>query len=228
MSDEEKETEKGEGRNFFMTYSDSDLSDSSSSDSDDGEQKPSRKKKKLDENAGSSGGEVKSGSGGVPLPKPDELFRSVSKPAFLYNPLNKQIDWESRIVKAPEELPKEFKVWKNNAVPPPQSYEVKEKKGPPPGMDMAIKWSSVYEDNGDDAPHRQTEQARFLPDDELAQSDDDDDDDDENAEKSSMSAKRRRVETFQQKEKRKRDLGQATSDKNFVEEEKRILRQCIE
>ncbi|XP_017342998.1 UPF0690 protein C1orf52 homolog [Ictalurus punctatus] len=223
MSDEEKE--KGEGRNFFMTYSDSDLSDSS--DSDDGEQKPSQKKKKLDEKAGSSGGEVKSGSGGVPLPKPDELFRSVSKPAFLYNPLNKQIDWESRIVKAPEELPKEFKVWKNNAVPPPQSYEVKEKKGPPPGMDMAIKWSSVYEDNGDDAPHRQTEQARFLPDDELAQSDDDDDDD-ENAERKSMSAKKRRVETFQQKEKRKRDLGQATSDKNFVEEEKRILRQCIE
>lgn len=57
---------------------------------------------------------------------------------------------------------------------------------------------------------------------------DDDDDDDENAERKSMSAKKRRVETFQQKEKRKRDLGQATSDKNFVEEEKRILRQCIE
>lgn len=55
-------------------------------------------------------------------------------------------------------------------MPPPQSYEVKEKKGPPPGMDMAIKWSSVYEDNGDDAPHRQAEQARVLPDDELVQS----------------------------------------------------------
>lgn len=66
--------------------------------------------------------------------------------------------------------PKEFKVWKSNAVPPPQSYEVKEKKGPPPGMDMAIKWSSVYEDNGDDAPHRQAQQAQFLPDDELAHS----------------------------------------------------------
>lgn len=39
------------------------------------------------------------------------------------------------------------------------------------------------------------------------------------------SAKKRRVESFQQKEKRKRDLGQATSDKSFVEEEKRILRQ---
>lgn len=113
MADEEKE--KGEGRNFFMAYSDSELSDSSSSDSDDGEQKSSRKRKKLDVKngasegkAGSSGGEVKSGCGGVPLPKPDELFRSVSKPAFLYNPLNKQIDWESRIVKAPEEVSDRF------------------------------------------------------------------------------------------------------------------------
>ncbi|TNN47173.1 UPF0690 protein C1orf52 [Liparis tanakae] len=42
------------------------------------------------------------------------------------------------------------------------------------------------------------------------------------------SAKKRRVETFKQKEKRKRDMGQATSDKNFVEEEKRILRQNID
>lgn len=148
-------------------------------------------------------------------------------------------------------------MWKSNAVPPPQSYEVKEKKGPPPGMDMAIKWSSVYEDNGDDAPHRQTEQARFLPDSELGQSGNQHsihtrctltvcritrfrvlslkmclftsflDDEDEQKEQT-KSAKKRRVETFQQKEKRKRDLGQATSDKNFVEEEKRILRQCIE
>lgn len=51
---------------------------------------------------------------------------------------------------------------------------------------------------------------------------------DEESEKSATSAKKRRVETFQQKEKRKRELGQATSDKTFVEEEKRILRQNAE
>lgn len=48
---------------------------------------------------------------------------------------------------------------------------------------------------------------------------------DEDGDEASVSAKKRRVESFQQKEKRKRDLGQATSDKSFVEEEKRILRQ---
>lgn len=60
---------------------------------------------------------------------------------------------------------KEFKPWKTNAVPPPESYaaEPVKKKGPPPGMDMAIKWSSVYEDNGADAPKAYTGKARFLP-----------------------------------------------------------------
>lgn len=49
--------------------------------------------------------------------------------------------------------PKEFKAWTTNAVPPPETYTVKETKPPPPPeLDMAIKWSNMYEDNGDDAP----------------------------------------------------------------------------
>lgn len=60
---------------------------------------------------------------------------------------------------------REFKPWKTNAVPPPESYaaEPEKKKGPPPGMDMAIKWSNVYEDNGEDAPQPYTGKAQFLP-----------------------------------------------------------------
>lgn len=63
---------------------------------------------------------------------------------------------------------REFKPWKTNAVPPPESYtaEPEKKKGPPPGMDMAIKWSNVYEDNGEDAPQAYTGKARFLPEEE--------------------------------------------------------------
>lgn len=48
---------------------------------------------------------------------------------------------------------------------------------------------------------------------------------DEEESKGDESSKKLRVETFRQKERRKRDMGQATSDKNFVEEEKRILRE---
>lgn len=99
---------KPDSFHYFMSYDDlSDSSDSNSSDSDEQGQKKSRGK----------GGDDATGSGnkspqhgtkravsGVPLPKPDELFKSVAKPSFLYNPLNKQIDWESRAVKAPEEV----------------------------------------------------------------------------------------------------------------------------
>ncbi|XP_071342527.1 UPF0690 protein C1orf52 homolog [Trachinotus anak] len=218
MSEEKKSGSLG----FFSSYDD--LSDSSDSD----EEADGRRRKPGTEATG-SGAEpsqhgTKRAAGGAPLPRPDELFSSVSKPAFLYNPLNKQIDWDSLTVKAPEEPARVFKPWKTNAVPPPESYaaEPEKKKGPPPGMDMAIKWSNVYEDNGEDAPQPYTGNAQFLPAEEQPS------DSDEESDQASLSAKKRRVETFQQKEKRKRELGQATSDKNFVEEEKRILRQKIE
>ncbi|KAL7864000.1 hypothetical protein AOLI_G00154200 [Acnodon oligacanthus] len=217
------DSQEKEPLNFFLGCAD-DLSSSSEED----EEEPAVKRRKQQRASGSASAASSASSGGqsapgAPLPRPDVLFKTISKPAFLYNPLNKHIDWESRIVKAPEEPAKEFKVWKSNAVPPPQSYVTEEKKGPPPGMDMAIKWSNVYEDNGDDAPQPHAGHARFLPDEEHQESDDEDSPD-----KQSKSASKRRVETFQQKEKRKRDLGQATSDKNFVEEEKRILRQFVE
>ncbi|KAM8930026.1 UPF0690 protein C1orf52 homolog [Pelodytes ibericus] len=99
------------------------------------------------------------------LPRPDQLFQSVSRPAFLTNPLSKNIDWERRLLRAPEEPRREFKVWKTNAVPPPESYQTEEKKGPPPEMDMAIKWSNMYQDNGEDAPQNATK-AKFLPEEE--------------------------------------------------------------
>ncbi|KAM3875755.1 UPF0690 protein C1orf52 homolog [Diretmus argenteus] len=223
MTDEKK----ADSFRFFSSYDDlSDSSDSDGSDSDEEAEGAKRSRQKPGKDAPGSGGKsspqgAKRAASEVPLPKPDDLFRSVSKPAFLYNPLNKQIDWESRTVKAPEEPAREFKPWKTNAVPPPQSYapEPEKKKGPPPGMDMAIKWSNVYEDNGEDAPQPHTGNAQFLPTEEQPS------DSDDEADKLATSAKKRRVETFQQKEKRKRDLGQATSDKSFVEEEKRILRQ---
>jgi len=51
-------------------------------------------------------------------------------------------------------------------VPPPEVYSPPEKKPPPaPAVDMAIKLSNIYEDNGDDAP-RPAGRARFLPEEE--------------------------------------------------------------
>lgn len=101
MSEEKKSGSLG----FFSSYDD--LSDSSN-DSDSDEEGESRKKQPGTDAPGSAAQSSQRGAkraaGGAPLPRPDELFGSVSRPAFLYNPLNKQIDWDSLTVKAPEEV----------------------------------------------------------------------------------------------------------------------------
>lgn len=85
---------------FFSSYDD--LSDSTS---DSGEEGDSRKKKAGTEAEGSgTQSTAKRTDVGAALPRPDELFSSVSKPTFLYNPLNKEIDWDSLTVKPPEEV----------------------------------------------------------------------------------------------------------------------------
>jgi len=86
---------------FFSSYDD--LSDSSSDEEGDGRKKKSESEAHGSE-AQSSQQAGKQTTGGAPLPRPDEVFSSVSKPTFLYNPLNKQIDWDSLTVKAPEEV----------------------------------------------------------------------------------------------------------------------------
>ncbi|KAM9239499.1 UPF0690 protein C1orf52 homolog isoform 1-T1 [Leptosomus discolor] len=179
---------------YFAAYG------TSSSDSETDEPQPDQRQAGRGDGGGAAAGGDSPGRR-PRLPPPDELFRRVSQPpAFLYNPLNKQIDWESRVLRAPEEPPKEFKVWKNNAVPPPESYSPPEKKPPPPpALDMAIKWSNIYEDNGDDAP-RQGGKARFLPEEEREQEplESDGEKDDEPA-----SAKKRKLDSGEQGKKKK-------------------------
>ena len=140
---------------YFAAYG----SRSSGSSDEEDNSEPEETSRKAQDPAKSAGGNGNKAE--KRLPGPDELFRSVSRPAFLYSPLNKQIDWERHVVKAPEEPPKEFKIWKSNYVPPPETYST-EKKPPPPELDMAIKWSNIYEDNGDDAPQN-AKKARLLP-----------------------------------------------------------------
>ncbi|KAM4871365.1 UPF0690 protein C1orf52 homolog [Thomomys bottae] len=172
---------------YFAAYG------SSSSDSSDEEDQsePEETSRKTSDPAKSAGGGGNRAE--KRLPGPEELFRSVARPAFLYNPLNKQIDWERRVVKAPEEPPKEFKIWKSNYIPPAETYTA-EKKAPPPELDMAIKWSNIYEDNGDDAPQN-AKKARLLPEgEETVESDD---------EKDEHTAKKRKGEAGEPAKKKK-------------------------
>lgn len=102
MSEEKKSGVLG----FFSSYDD--LSDSSDDGSDSGGEEGEQGKKRA---RGSDAADAQTSQqvtkrAGAPLPRPDELFRSVSKPTFLYNPLNKAIDWDNLTVKPPEEVKK--------------------------------------------------------------------------------------------------------------------------
>lgn len=101
MAEEKKSGSLG----FFSSYDDlSDSSDGSDSDEEGGSGKKKPGSDAPESGAKSSQQGAKQAAGGAPLPKPDELFRSVSKPTFLYNPLNKEIDWDTLTVKPPEEV----------------------------------------------------------------------------------------------------------------------------
>lgn len=104
MTEEKKPGSLG----FFSSYDD--LSDSSDGSDSDHEADLVKKAAPSRSSSGESGAQPsqqaasRAAGGGAPLPRPDELFRCVSKPTFLYNPLNKQIDWDNLTVKPPEEV----------------------------------------------------------------------------------------------------------------------------
>lgn len=110
---------------YFAAYG---SSSSGSSDEEDSSE-PEETRRRAPDPAKSAGG-----CGHKKLPGPDELFRSVTRPAFLYNPLNKQIDWERHVVKAPEEVRPRSRSWPR---PPPSALPSRlldRKSVPPPAV----------------------------------------------------------------------------------------------
>ena len=168
------------------------------------------------------------------LPSPDSLFKSVGRPSFLDNPNKKFINWD-RFVKtntAAEDENHEAEGYA--AIPPPSSLST---SGPVTskltqtilgtGKEGAVEFSSppVTYDNGpvsagtgasSESPGETVAAAR--PPEKRPQGE-------ESGKTSAPSAKRAKGELFRVKEKRKRDIGQTSRGKSYVEEEKRILRQ---
>ncbi|XP_005316068.2 UPF0690 protein C1orf52-like [Ictidomys tridecemlineatus] len=183
--------EKNDPPSYFAEYRSS-SSDSSSEDNSEPEEASQKDPDLAKSSVGGCGNKAENR-----LPQRDELFRSVTCPPFLYNPFNKQIDWERHVVKSPEEPPKEFKIWKSNYVPPPETYTT-EKKPLPPELDMAIEGLKIYEDRGDDAPQN-AKKARLLPEGEEALESDEESDDEEDE----PTSKKRKVEPGEQAKKKK-------------------------
>ena len=192
--------------------------DSSCSESDSGdEEKAAAQDKKVGEESLSA---PESPKGVDKLPSPDTLFATVGRPAFLDNPLDGHINWD-RFVKTPDPPP-EPNVHSSAhyvAIPPPKEENLGgSAKTAGAGMDTISAPPIRY-----NAPSEQKlTVSNKLPSEEgtgvkrankSGESDE------------TMSNKKLKSETFRQKEKRKRDLGQSSRGKSYVEEEKRILRQ---
>lgn len=191
--------------------------DSSSSESDSGdEENAAAQDKEVGEESLSA---PESPKGVDKLPSPDTLFATVGRPAFLDNPLDGHINWD-RFVKTPDPPP-EPNVHSSGhyvAIPPPKEEDLGGSAKTSAGLDTISAPPIRY-----NAPsEQQLTVSNKLPSEEGAgvkrphKSDEFDE---------TMSNKKLKSETFRQKEKRKRDLGQSSRGKSYVEEEKRILRQ---
>ena len=173
------------------------------------------------------------------LPSPNSLFKSVGRPSFLNNPNEKFIDWD-RFVKRNTEV-EESSVHESEgyvAIPPPDSLT--EKSGPVTsslthtilgtGDGGAVEFSSppVTYDNGPVSSGTGTSAVTSVgetPGDTQQPVKRAQDGASESETSESPAAKKAKGALFRVKEKRKRDIGQSSRGKNYVEEEKRILRQ---
>ena len=166
------------------------------------------------------------------LPSPSTLFATVGRPAFLNNPMEKHIDWD-RFVKNPEPEPEQPNVHSTGtagnyaAIPPPSTSETAtnsssgsvilstggELSAPPVRYNTAEAVDSKQQtvsdklatEEGSVTGLKRPPLAVDTPEDSVS--------------------KKLKTDNFRQKEKRKRDLGQSSRGKSYVEEEKRILRQ---
>lgn len=171
------------------------------------------------------------------LPSPDSLFKSVGRPSFLDNPSEKFIDWDRFVKKNTEvEEPSVHDSEGYVAIPPPTSLNgtvttslTRTILGT--GGAGAVEFSSppVTYDNGPvsdetGAAAVSVRETAGEPQQAVKRSQDE-----ANASESSDAPAAKRAKQqgalFRMKEKRKRDIGQSSRGKSYVEEEKRILRQ---
>ena len=166
---------------------------------------------------------------GDKLPSPDSLFKSVSRPTFLDNPNEKYIDWDRFVKHSEPEEPNIHEGGNYAAIPPPTSLN--NSSAVASKLTRSILGSGVVEYSSPPVEYSNSNStaSRSSPTTQLAGS--------KRAQESGAespaadaggggpSSKKMKGDNFRLKEKRKRDLGQASRGKSYVEEEKRILRQ---
>ena len=168
------------------------------------------------------------------LPSPDTLFKSIGRPSFLDNPHKNVINWDRFVKSSESEEPNIHQSGNYAAIPPPSSLG-NSSTATPGGSKLTrsilgsgvVEFSSPpveYANNsnvsdssaptsgtgptGTKRPQESSEASVTEPDC-----------------GGPGSSKKIKTDNFRLKEKRKRDLGQSSRGKSYVEEEKRILRQ---
>ncbi len=163
------------------------------------------------------------------LPSPDTLFATVGRPSFLDNPLEGHIDWD-RFVRKEETSPEPSAHERGGyaAIPPPNQEESLSKLPSSLGSDATLISAAPvrYSTPGDSTDSKLlTVSNQTTNDDTKTKIGMKRPYKDKGEIEEVSGSKMQKGETFRQKEKRKRDLGQSSRGKSYVEEEKRILRQ---
>lgn len=172
------------------------------------------------------------------LPSPSTLFATVGRPSFLENPQDKHLDWDNFVKNETEQS----SIHTDGdgtyaAIPPPSDPTTGQSKIVHSSLSTAI--ASTYKQNA--ASEISAPPVRYTNPDEVdvkyrsvsdATSAVNEDSQKAGTKRTSqvenesdVGNKKLKTETFRKKEKRKRDLGQSSRGKNYVEEEKRLLRQ---
>lgn len=168
------------------------------------------------------------------LPSPDTLFATVGRPSFLDTAQDKHINWD-HFVKKPEDNIHETD--SHVAIPPPASLDSEDHSKPvSSGLSIAI--ASTYSEPSTEISAQPVKYTSQDADPKFRTVSDNSEGDvtakigskrppqqEKETGLHNETKKAKTVETFRQKEKRKRNLGQTSRAKNYVEEEKRILRQ---
>ncbi|XP_065916728.1 UPF0690 protein C1orf52 homolog [Dysidea avara] len=179
--------------------------DTSSSESEDEESK----KPAVVEDSSESESEFTS-TGQRKLTAPDKLFADVNKPDFLNTP--QYLDWDKYTKNLPEDNIHETENYA--AIPPPKEGIMLTSGETITGQ--AVKYSDPETDKTRDLGSTKILDVNASIELGMKRTQATEDD---------SSAKKAKVETFREKERRKRNMGMQSRGKSYVEEEKRILRQ---
>lgn len=177
------------------------------------------------------------------LPSPDTLFATVKKPSFLANPNQRHVDWDQFVKNDATEVDESVHLaggvgGRYSAIAPPKDLDEESMRNSSKirsSLSAAI--INTFSNTGGEIsappvhytasevdPSFRTVSAETEPPQQSSKRAEPGLGEQERRE-GGDAQKKQKVGNFRQKEKRKRDLGQTSRGKNYVEEEKRVLRQ---